>query len=766
MAYGTLKCDNIVFDNGGVDKLITVSGLFYSTSGALTVTGTISGGNVTAPTATFATLTGTTTAGTTATFTSGSFTTLTGTTVTGTTANFTSGNFTSLSGTTTTVTSGVFSAGSATAPSVAVGTGTSNAPGIYSPGTDQVAISTSGVGRLFVDSAGKVGIGTTPNAIFEVAGSETVLGTNHHVTQYLTSTKAYNATPGGGLALYYKYNSANNYTYGAGISFEKDNTSDGDYGSHLTLQTRANGGNATERLRVTSAGLVGIGTSNPGTGTLLDVAGTLGITTGAADGIIRRTTVNGSNGIRIQGNTNDTISDTNPGSSIVLAGGSLTDGFEGNVIITAYGTTGSVDRNTIRFQTRSGVNSLTERMRISSGGNVGIGTMSPGGTLDIKAAASTHPLIVQGPSSEFARIDSSGRLLVGTSSSLISTSLVQVAGTNYPAMSVNSFGTSSNPEYIFRSARGTQASPTVSVNDDKLGAIYFQGYDGVEYLGGAKIEAFVDGAVTGGGTDDLPGRLVFSVTADGAASPTERMRITSAGYLKVSDNNSYQAVSVGRHELNQSANEALLMSHVSNTGYTGDVHIFNVNKAANSNYVFLRCYSDTFADTEFNLRGDGNAFADGSWTGGGADYAEYFEWSDSNPNTEDRRGISVVLDGDKIREAVVGEDPIGVISGNPSVVGDAAWNKWSGKYLRDEFSTYIQEDYDVTGDDGKIVTQQRRKLNPAYNPDNEYIPREQRPEWDCVGLMGKLRIRKDQITGSRWIKMRDISPSVEEWLVR
>ena len=40
--------------------------------------------------------------------------------------------------------------------------------------------------------------------------------------------------------------------------------------------------------------------------------------------------------------------------------------------------------------------------------NVGIGTTSPGGTLDVKAGAGTQPLIVQGPSSEFARIDSSG----------------------------------------------------------------------------------------------------------------------------------------------------------------------------------------------------------------------------------------------------------------------------------------------------------------------------------------------------------------------
>ena len=100
------------------------------------------------------------------------------------------------------------------------------------------------------------------------------------------------------------------------------------------------------------------------------------------------------------------------------------------------------------------------------------------------------------------------------------------------------------------------------------------------------------------------------------------------------------------------------------------------------------------------------------------------------------------------------------------MVGDAAWNKWSGKYLRDEFGTYIQEDYEVVNDEGETVVQQRRKLNPDYDSNQEYTPREQRPEWDCVGLIGKLRIRKGQATCSRWIKMRDISDSVEEWLVR
>ena len=70
----------------------------------------------------------------------------------------------------------------------------------------------------------------------------------------------------------------------------------------------------------------------------------------------------------------------------------------------------------------------------------------------------------------------------------------------------------------------------------------------------------------------------------------------------------------------------------------------------------------------------------------------------------------------------------------------------------------------VQDENGQPFT--HRRLNPNYNPDTTYVPREDRSEWDCVGLMGKLRIRKGQITGSRWIKMRDVSDTVEEWLVR
>ena len=217
--------------------------------------------------------------------------------------------------------------------------------------------------------------------------------------------------------------------------------------------------------------------------------------------------------------------------------------------------------------------------------------------------------------------------------------------------------------------------------------------------------------------------------------------------------------------------------------------------------------NDAFNDTEFSIRGDGNAFCDGSFSGGGADYAEYFEWKDGNSSDEDRVGYSVVFDGNKIVKATDSDDTskiIGVISGNPAVVGDNDIDRWKQKYLKDDFGRYIFEDYTITRwteivegghniehsyatdripegitapSDATVISTEknkygetvnffRKKTNPDWDKDTAYISREDRKEWDTVGLMGKLRLRKGQPTGTNWIKMRDISDTVEEWLVR
>ena len=142
--------------------------------------------------------------------------------------------------------------------------------------------------------------------------------------------------------------------------------------------------------------------------------------------------------------------------------------------------------------------------------------------------------------SERARVDSSGRLLVGLSSSLSNGCLFQVARTNDNAAEVYTYSANTNgPVVTFTKSRnGTLGTNTVVQSGDTLGQISFRGADGTGYIRGASIQAKVDGTP---GTDDMPGRLEFSTTADGASSQSTRLTITSAGLVNVPDNGKFTA---------------------------------------------------------------------------------------------------------------------------------------------------------------------------------------------------------------------------------
>lgn len=199
-------------------------------------------------------------------------------------------------------------------------------------------------------------------------------------------------------------------------------------------------------------------------------------------------------------------------------------------------------------------------------------------------------------------------------------------------------------------------------------------------------------------------------------------------------------------------NQGLLMTNQF-SGYTGSVLRMEVDDAASTAFDFLRLYSGGTADVEFRFYGDGNAYADGAWTGGGADYAESFERDPAFVSPDDLAGTSVVLDNGKIRPAVPGEIPMGAVSLNPSVVGDGDIGSWKNKYLRTPYGNY---DLDADG---------KRKSNPLYDDQLEYVSRQDREEWDTIGLVGKLRIDKDQVIAPNWIHMRDIDANVAEYFV-
>ena len=168
------------------------------------------------------------------------------------------------------------------------------------------------------------------------------------------------------------------------------------------------------------------------------------------------------------------------------------------------------------------------------------------------------------------------------------------------------------------------------------------------------------------------------------------------------------------------------------------------------------------SDVPLNLHtvswSDGQGFFKGGTTTEGADYAEYFEWLDGNPNHEDRVGLLVALDGDKIKFANSDDEILGIISGTAAVLGDNYECEWNGKYLTDDFGRiqyemveefievldYIDEETNKPVMKNKSVGFFKHPiLNPDYDPTKEYTNRADRPEWDAVGMLGKLFVKDD-----------------------
>ena len=137
---------------------------------------------------------------------------------------------------------------------------------------------------------------------------------------------------------------------------------------------------------------------------------------------------------------------------------------------------------------------------------------------------------------ERARIDASGRVLIGQTSSING-----IFGSPPPRFSVSTnqaspaiFATYSSNSYasridLLKSRNATVGSHTVVQDGDGLGEIYFGGSDGDQFHGGALIQAVVESGVC---NDDMPANLRF-YTNGGATTVTERLRITSAGNVGV-----------------------------------------------------------------------------------------------------------------------------------------------------------------------------------------------------------------------------------------
>lgn len=228
-----------------------------------------------------------------------------------------------------------------------------------------------------------------------------------------------------------------------------------------------------------------------------------------------------------------------------------------------------------------------------------------------------------------------------------------------------------------------------------------------------------------------------------------------------SNTNNY-AVSVGRANYNYDGHSTLCAGN-NNTTYASYSSAFgyyletgsegqtvygryNIKDTASAYNIIIGNGTSTSARANgLTINASGDVAIQGTVSSAGADYAEYFEWIDGNPGAEDRVGLIVVLDGNKIRLAQADdEDILGIVSGTATVLGDDAEWTWQGKYLRDKFGRMIMEEHEVVDEvDGSIYKYIAPKINPEFDENKEYISRAKRAEWDAIGMMGKLYVKDD-----------------------
>ena len=411
--------------------------------------------------------------------------------------------------------------------------------GIYKPGADQVAISTGGTGRLFVDSSGNISIGTSGGQKFNVIGS----GVSGGVEYAARFSNGAAAAADNAVAVLLGDSSDHRVEIRA-------TTVDSNNG-YFSLYTLG-GGTRSEKLRITSDGKVGIGNSTPGS------------YYEQADNLVVGSTSN--NGITI-------VSGTTSNGRIHFA-----DGTTGNE---AYRGFLVYDHNSDAMQLGAAGDVA---IHIDSSRHVGINTATPGSdyVLDCAGAArfsggngyvsfgdngyirtdASNELRFQGGtggitfwksglSSESARFDDSGRLLIG---------FTTVGAKSAPA-----------PLQVVSGSDATAINVLCRAGND-YGLISFADNDASENLGLILMQR----------TAADTGRMGFYIN-NGGTDSSQVGQLISSGFMKWSNNNTYYNGSGTYHE--------------SNTSLANNIHIFRNSNASDAYGIYIDYSGGTMNDT-------------------------------------------------------------------------------------------------------------------------------------------------------------------------
>ena len=444
------------------------------------------------------------------------------------------------------------------------------------------------------------------------------------------------------------------------------------------------------------------------------------------------------------------------------------------------------------------------RIRILSNGNVGIGSTIPNAPLEVNVSNGNAGFRVRNSSEH----DNKFQVYARSSGDTDYHTVAYVHRDNYPLNCYTYAGTSYNYASVFAGrTRSNDASP---VNYYRHGAHAFEAYsartdDQQNYRSRIFMKAWDSG-------DDGDRNAIYYLNSGDDTTTVDYDQHQKFGIKANGHTQLGSSVWCGRVESDEGSPNSVY-SGSSGTGfitYPGTSAQYTRMLARTTDNTDDVYKVDTGGGVVIKFQSDGNGrFDGGADIGAASDYAEYFEWADGNSSNEDRRGITVILDGEKIRPATDSDDTskiIGVVSANPAVVGDSAWSEWQLAHLKDAYGSWVTEDkeylvwnkfgtftdtdgvkkpnpqpdindYNMASDfqilvsdiekekaagrcpqaaiDQNIrITRPSRTYNPDYDPSRDYVPRSQRREWDAIGLVGKLVVRRGQPIGSNWILMK------------
>jgi hypothetical protein len=310
-------------------------------------------------------------------------------------------------------------------------------------------------------------------------------------------------------------------------------------GSSIKFNT-FNGSSEGERVRITSAGLVGIGTSSPISD--IHILGTTGAriqNSADTDGQFLLTYSSNNPDFRMLDTTGTTTVKLLASGNSYFNGGNVGIGTTSPTELLHLSNGAAGDAVTIKVTNSGDSNanttcSILAQQGVRPGGEIVFGRENANAWNSAAGYADgfiSFSPVRAGSNIEAARLDSDGRLLVGTSSAptnvypttaAVTPSTVFDSDSNQLSFMLNNNSPSGN---IVAFARRYTAAA-----NGTIARLIFPQYDGTNYRTAAQIAAEIDGTP---GTADMPGRLMFSTTSDGASSPTERLRIDSSGRVGI-----------------------------------------------------------------------------------------------------------------------------------------------------------------------------------------------------------------------------------------